>query len=147
MSFKYYDPSVLPPVASRTETKTFRVKDGNELFVSVEISDSGEQAFAILDKQRELLDKWSAAPPVPGAGESQLKPSGTLCLLIARFLVLQVPSPGQDPATLWNENHWATLSRRDPAAFGEVNRWVTSLLEGDSAEPLPDSPTQASPLA
>lgn len=137
-----FNPSALPPVPVRRETKTFTACDGNTFDICVALSDGGEQAFAVWDLRDELWEKWQhGGPSTPGS--APVKISKTLCMLIARILAIQAPATGETEADLWQFPTWATLAQRDPKVFTEINTWVTELLTPEA--PSPNQPA-ASPL-
>ena len=134
-----FDPSFLPPIETRTVSKSFTTKTGDAFDVTLEMSEGGEQALAILDMQEALWEKWKAGAP-SSPGSAPIRVSRTLCLLIARLLVMQAPGEGEEQSDLWQFTHWATLAQRDPAAFAAVNTWLTEQLSGGDQNPPPASP-------
>lgn len=135
-----FDPSFLPAVQDRRETKVFTAKGGQEFSLTVSVSDAGEVYYAITDKVEEILEKWGEAGP-SAPGSPPIKVSQTLAYMIARLLVMQVPGEGESPDDLWQFTHWATLAQRDRAAFTAVNVWVNALLVGDADSPNSDAAT------
>lgn len=131
-----FNPSLLPPVAVRRESKTFATKTGDTFTLTLEISDAGEQSFVILDKREELLERYQFGGP-SSAGSAPVKVSATLCTLIARLIVMQAPGDGESEEDLWQFPQWAALAQRDAKCFSAINQWVNSLVDegGDSPNP------------
>ncbi|WP_394794872.1 hypothetical protein [Armatimonas sp.] len=128
-----FNPSSLPPVPTRQESREFTTKSGESFSFTVAISDAGEQQFSILDKRDELWEKWAGGYDT-GPGCAPVSVSKTLCFLIARLLLMQVPSEGEAVDDLWQFPAWATLMQRDPGCFLAINAWVNDLVTGEADE-------------
>lgn len=143
-----YDPSFLPALPLRRESKNFTLKNGEVISLTAQAQDGGDAAYALLDQHKDNLEKWEASG-VPQPGLPPIKITSTLCWLITRILLAIVPGPGEEHSDLWQFTHWAVLASRDEKAFGEISSWVGSVIdpkeeEEDSAANPPPASSPAS---
>lgn len=128
-----FDPSFLPALPVRRETKTFTLKGGQEITLTAQVTDGGEATYARIDAHRENLETWGAVG-VPQPGLPNIKVTNTTCWLITRILLAIVPGPGEDESDLWTFSHWAVLQSRDEASFSAISAWVGELIDPSEDE-------------
>jgi len=123
-----FNPLSLPPPTVRRESKTFKTLDGQEFTITLQASSGAEILLAMTELEDQLFEKWRdggpSAPNCPPVRVTQI-----LCRVIARLLVMQTPSDGEDESDLWGFVEWAHLAQRDKSVFAEVNFWASGLTD------------------
>jgi len=121
-----FNPLSLPPPTVRREAKAFKTLDGQEFTITLQASSGAEILLAMSELEDQLFDKWQhGGPSAPGC--PPVRVTQVLCRVIARLLVMQTPSDGEDESDLWGFVEWAHLAQRDADAFAAVNFWASSI--------------------
>lgn len=126
-----FNPLTLPPPTVRREEKTFKTQDGQEFTLTFQASSGGEILLAMGELEGELYEKWKGGGP-SSPGCPPIRVTQTLCRVIARLILMQVPGEGEDESDLFSFTDWAILAQRDKQAFAEVNTWANELASPNS---------------